>query len=81
MQLSNSYRDTSFRKSEAQIQYFIFALKLELQKIKLFECTASVNELFEEFQSKYDYILDKYAPLRITKNKNKTLIAPGCAMV
>ena len=76
MQSSNSYRDTTFLKSKTQIENFNFALMHELQKIKWFENTSSVNDLFEDFQSRYDLMLNKYAPLRIPKTKKRNVDCP-----
>ena len=76
MQSSNSYRDTTFLKSKTQIENFNFALMHELQKIKRFENTFSVNDLFHDFQSRYDFKLNKYAPLRISKTKKRNVDCP-----
>ena len=44
-----------------------------MQKIKSFENTSSVNDLFEDFQSRYDDILNRYAPLRTSKTKKRNV--------
>ena len=76
MQSSNSYRDTTFLKSKTQIEKFNFALMHELQKINWFENTSSINDLFEDYQSRYDLILNKYAPLRISKTTKQNVECP-----
>ena len=79
MQSSNSYRDKFFVESKTQIKNFIFALMHDLQKIKWFENASSVSDLFEDLQSRYNCILNRYAPLRIPKPRNETLTVPECA--
>ena len=48
----------------------------EWQKFNLFENTSLVKDLFENLQSEDDYILNKYAPLRISKTKKLNLDYP-----
>ena len=76
MQSSNSYRDIISLNSKTQIKYFNFVVMHELQKITWFENKSSVNDLFEDFQSRYSFILNKYAPLRISKTKKRNVDCP-----